>query len=188
MTTGAEYWEAKYNELVAQTDALMDTIRAGKMTDGHHTHNELYEYRMLYNAALFNEWYFHRQYDVHKSLRHHTGEYCFGTVDEQAGWFIVVATLPQGQISNHYKLEHWYRFRIPERELPVAYDGHEPWEAAKRLREFLREPPPETCRAQRWSAEPCYVGDHVGHFFHYGKDGEYQGYCGGWPKRTEIKF
>jgi len=30
------------------------------------------------------------------------GEYCFG-----GGWFLVVAVLPTGQISNHYELKHW---------------------------------------------------------------------------------
>ena len=166
-----------------RTDDELDTIRAGNMTDGHHTHNELYEYRLLYNAALFNEWFFHRQHDVHKSLRHSDGMFCFGDLVESSGWFIVVATLPEGQISNHYKVaEAWDLFRIPERPVPVTYDGHTPAEALKRLTEFLAEPPPETCRADRWKASPSYVGDHSGHFFHYGKDGEYQGYCAGWPK------
>lgn len=183
-----DYWKRKYETLAEQTDTLMDTIRAGEMTDGQHTHNELYEYRMLYNAALFNEWFLHRQWDVHKSLRHADGNYCFGDLIESGGWFIVVATLPTGQISNHYKLEAWDLFRIPARPLSVAYDGHTPADALARLLEFLSGPKPETCRAQRWNAQPIFEGKHAGHFFHYGKDDEYQGWCAGWPKPEGIRW
>ena len=60
------------------------------------------------------------QYDVHKSLRHNDGELCFG-----GGWFIVVAVLPSGQISNHYKIEDWNLFQIPEVEkAKYEFDGH----------------------------------------------------------------
>ena len=60
------------------------------------------------------------KYNVHKSLRHHDGELCFG-----GGWFIVVAILPMGQITNHYKVEDWDLFKIPEKaEALVEFDGH----------------------------------------------------------------
>ena len=58
----------------------------GEFSDGYHTFNELYDYRMLYNAALFNEWVKQGLYDVHKAKRHSDGEECFG-----GGWFIVQA-------------------------------------------------------------------------------------------------
>ena len=103
----------------------------GEISDGYHTFNELYYYRMLYNAAFFNllpkEW-------VHKSKRHHDGEECFG-----GGWFIVMAELPTGQISNHYELKDWDLFQIPEKEIADKWDGHTPQEAAKRLHEYLLE-------------------------------------------------
>jgi hypothetical protein len=98
-------------------------------SDGHHTFKELYEYRMMYNAALFNEWFRTNQYDVHKSTRHSDGELAFG-----GGWFIVVAQLPEGQISNHYEASNWGLFRIPSREIPAEYDGHTPEEALRRLK------------------------------------------------------
>lgn len=31
-------------------------------------------------------------------------------------WFIVIAELPTGQISNHYRVEDWNLFDIPEKE------------------------------------------------------------------------
>jgi len=106
-------------------------------SDGHHTFKELYDYRMLYNAALFNEWaQFHPNKInpvVCKSKWHSDGELVFG-----GGWFIVVAQLPEGQISNHYKMEYWDMFQIPQVDRPPAYDGHTPQEAAERLRKFLQ--------------------------------------------------
>ena len=126
----------------------MDTIKAineaislvdsNKVSDGYHTFGEPYEFRKLYNAALFNEWaydamnprpdkngFYHLsikrpKYDVHKSWRHNDGELCFG-----GGWFIVVAMLPTGQITNHYEEKDWDLFKIPEKpRVMFEYDGH----------------------------------------------------------------
>lgn len=109
----------------------------GHISDGHHTFQELYEYRLLYNAALFNEWAKLGLYDVHKSKLHHDGTVPFG----DPKWFIVVAELPTGQISNHYRVTDWRLFQIPERELSNVYDGHTPGMVAERLTEFLSSRP-----------------------------------------------
>ena len=103
----------------------------GEISDGYHTFNELYRYRMLYNAAFFN--LLPKQL-VHKSKRHHDGEECFG-----GGWFIVMANLPTGQISNHYELKDWDLFQMPEKEVADEWNGHTPQEAADRLHEYLLE-------------------------------------------------
>jgi hypothetical protein len=99
-------------------------------SDGFHTFAELYRYRMLFNALLFNEWASGMwvKYGVHKSWLHHDGERPFG-----GGWFIVMAELPTGQISNHYPAEHWDLFKIPEHERANSYDGHTPEQAADRM-------------------------------------------------------
>lgn len=88
----------------------------GKISDGFHSFDELYHYRMLYNAAFFNS--LEGKYEVHKSYRHADGELCFG-----GGWFIVMAYLPTGQISNHYRIEDWNLFNIPERWKADEWDG-----------------------------------------------------------------
>jgi len=44
----------------------------GETSDGYHTFNELYEFRKLYNAALFNEWGVKEIRNVHKSKKHHS--------------------------------------------------------------------------------------------------------------------
>ena len=109
----------------------------GNISDGYHTFNELYEYRLLYNASMFNELAKQGLYDVHKSKRHSDGTIPFG--DEN--WFIVQAQLPTGQISNHYEMKDWDLFQVPIKEKANPYDGHTPQDVAKRLREFLTPKP-----------------------------------------------
>ena len=92
----------------------------GNTSDGYHTFNELYAFRMAYNAALFNEWALTGKYQVHKSLRHYDGEPCF-----DGNYFVVVAMLPGGQITNHYELRYWDEFKVPETEKArFPFDGH----------------------------------------------------------------
>ena len=100
----------------------------GETSDGYHTFNELYEFRKVYNAALFNEWAHMGVHDVHKSKRHCDGEECFG-----GGWFVVYAQLPAGQISNHYELKDWDLFQCEERELGANWDGHTAQDVVDRL-------------------------------------------------------
>ena len=114
----------------------------GEVSDGYHTFNELYYYRMLYNAAFFN---LLPKELVHKSKRHHTGEECFG-----GGWFIVMANLPTGQISNHYELKDWDLFQVPEKEFADEWDGHTPKEAAERLHKYLQQERPIQVNTLTW--------------------------------------
>lgn len=124
----------------------------GELSDGYHTYDELYEFRKMYNAVLFNEWclnYYNYikaenlgtnfgskpnpKYNVHKSWRHNDGELCFG-----GGWFIVSAMLPTGLISNHYKAEDWDLFKVPEVEKAIyEYDGHTPQDTLTRLSNLI---------------------------------------------------
>jgi hypothetical protein len=116
--------------------STFEITQDGQVSDGHHTFEELYRYRLLYNAALFNEWAKSGLYNVHKSRFHHDGTIPF----DDPKWFIVVAELPTGQISNHYRVvTDWDLFDIPERELPNVYDGHTPDVVADRLESFLRK-------------------------------------------------
>lgn len=113
--------------------SYFEVTEDGQISDGHHTFQELYQYRLLYNAALFNEFAKYSRYDVHKSKLHHDGTVPFG----DPKWFIVVAELPTGQISNHYRMPDWDKFQIPVKELPNVYDGHTPALVAERLEKFL---------------------------------------------------
>ena len=128
-------------------------VDMGEVSDGYHTFNELYEYRMLYNAALFNEFAKQGLYDVHKSRKHSDGCYPFG----DSNWFIVMAELPTGQISNHYEMKDWDKFQIPEKPLANKWDEHSPRDVADRLTSFTnpkKEYPKtyeECCKILDWN-------------------------------------
>ena len=51
-----------------------ESFDANLISDGYHTFGELYDFRKLYNAVLFNEWAAQGKYKVHKSLRHSDGK------------------------------------------------------------------------------------------------------------------
>lgn len=103
-----------------------------QISDGYHTMAELYDYRAAYNALAFNEWAEASLYDVHKSWRHHDGELCFG-----GGWFVVMAELPTGQISNHYPAHLWDWFQIESRPVAAEWDSHTPADALRRITDYL---------------------------------------------------
>jgi len=119
-------------------DDAIQSVRGRVVTedtsDGYHTFKELYEFRKLYNAALFNEWAAQHKYEVHKSEQHSDGEFCFG-----GGWFIVMATLPTGQISNHYEMKDWDLFKCRVAERADVWDGHTSQDVAQRLTDLLKD-------------------------------------------------
>ena len=149
--------EKQHEFMLKETQGLIDLCPSEvkeNLSDGYHTFKELYNFRMVYNAALFNEWakmiYFNLEmkekqgfnidmdevqkscYHVHKSWKHHDGELCFG-----GGWFIVVAVLPTGQISNHYEAKYWDLFKIPEAETALyPFDGHTSQDVLERLKQL----------------------------------------------------
>jgi len=135
---GHQYGIEKNLDLLADrleaAEAALTRLRANPR-DEYHTMDELYDYRMLYNALAFNAWAAARTFPVVKSWRHSDGELCFG-----GGWFIVTATLPTGLVSNHYKAEHWDLFQVDDVWYPPEYDGHTPQEAAERLRSLAAAP------------------------------------------------
>lgn len=105
-------------------------------SDGFHTFKELYNFRLLYNAAFFNELASPGvNFDVHKSKLHNDGEAPFGKND----WFIVMAELPTGQISNHYEMKYWDLFQVPEKERANEWDGHNSKDVEDRLEKYIRK-------------------------------------------------
>ena len=94
---------------------------------------ELYDFRLTYNALLFNEWAENQKYEVYKSRRHSDGELCF-----DGEYFIVVANLPTGQVTNHYHIRHWDMFKINEYEkVNEDFDGHTPSDVITRLKQVI---------------------------------------------------
>jgi len=114
--------EAMNEMLVAARDHV-EGFEIKKISDGFHDFEILYEYRLAYNALLFNEWARLELYNVHKSRHHFDGEVPFGNPE----YFIVCADTPLGQISNHYKINTWHLFKVPEAPKALSpYDGHTP--------------------------------------------------------------
>ena len=146
--------ENKLQEVQELVNSLGDL--KGSVSDGFHTFDEIYNFRKLYNALLFNEWAMQiktetafskdasgrtkqivvaksNKYDVHKSIRHHNGELCFG-----GGWFVVIAILPSGQITNHYEMKDFDLFKIPEVEkAKYEFDGHTSQDVVERMLNLL---------------------------------------------------
>lgn len=143
--TGQRFEHAYYDgEITHWLEKVADN---NDVSDGYHTFRELYDFRKMFNASLFNEWAKQEvrnpkwsseegqpvnlpKYDVHKSWKHNDGELCFG-----GGWFIVVAVLPTGQISNHYEAKDWELFKIPITEkAKYEFDGHSGADVLERLK------------------------------------------------------
>ena len=147
---------------IEQTEKQEPIKIDGNTSDGYHTFNELYEFRKAYNVALFNEWASGGKCSVHKSWRHHDGELCFG-----GGWFIVVAVLPQGQISNHYEAKDWNLFAIPEVERALfEFDGHTGNDVIERLEAYTTPQP----QRDTWKNAAIRLGEELSSF---GPDGYY---------------
>lgn len=124
-------------------DMKKEGIDIDQVSDGWHTFKELYDFRLAYTALALNSLYAKEIHgpsggnfsQIHKSWKHHDGEWCFG---EEKKWFIVVAVLDGKPISNHYKAEHWGLFKIPEVEKSVVpYDGHDAYDVLKRIFEYI---------------------------------------------------
>lgn len=134
---------------------LRADLADGQASDGVHTHAELYEARMLYNAHAARMWCA-SGIPVVKSWRHHDGEPCF-----DGDFFIVVASLPVGQVSNHYRRADWDLFAVPEVPLAPVHDGHTSEVATGRLRRALvevevkvpRATPENPRQGSHWSLE-----------------------------------
>ena len=137
------------NEQILFLKENFDGFNENDLSDGYHTFNELYEFRKMYNGALFNEWgqidgfdyqandpTECRKYSVHKSWKHHDGEICFPKSKHRL--FIVSAMLPHGLISNHYKEKDWDLFKVPEVEKALfPFDGHTGKDVLERISKII---------------------------------------------------
>ena len=142
------------NKIVENLNAIIVELKDEKIistkniSDKWHTFEDLYNHRMAFNIALCNmlrkrnglEEALYNEfpssvtpYEPHtycyKSKRHHDNE----NDPMFEGSFIVVIESPNGQISYHYKLAEWDKFKIEEREEANKYDGHTPEDTIKRL-------------------------------------------------------
>jgi len=142
------------NQIEKDLNALIVTLKDEKIistkniSDKWHTFGDLYDHRMAFTIALCNaigkivehgEFMsdYHSSFEpevyCYKSKRHHDND----NDPMFEGSFIVVIESPGGQISYHYKLDQWDKFKIEERYEPNVYDGHTPEDTIVRLTELF---------------------------------------------------
>ena len=70
--TGGRIWDEKNDKKGLSPREIHNFLN-----ELYDTNQELYQFRLLYNALLFNNWYKHFEVEVYKSKRHYDGELCF---------------------------------------------------------------------------------------------------------------
>lgn len=112
-------------ELINEHFELVDKLRAGEISDGYHTFNELYYHRAVLFSVICNQ---------NKDIAWKSKLHSDGTMYD--GMFIVGITTPQGQYSYHYDLIVWSLFDVKELDKAPEYDGHLPKDI-ERLKSIL---------------------------------------------------
>ena len=100
----------------------------GKISDGYHTFDELYEHRNLLFAHLVEDNLAH----AWVSKNHHDGT----SFD---GWFIAGIETRMGQISYHLPMKFWDLFiamRVRPQDTAPEWDGHTSDDVLQRLKEW----------------------------------------------------
>lgn len=119
---------------------------AGEVRVSDRTFDDIYTERMHATAALFNDRAFQTMYKAYKS-RHHSS----GTVWFNGSYFIVGATLPQGNISFHYPMDEWNLFTVPEILYAPVWDGHTTRDVILRLEGI--------CHPRGRPSDPCWLDE-----------------------------
>lgn len=108
----------------------MDT-EPGKISDGYHTFDELYEHRSVLFIALMKS---------HPELSWYAALHADGTMFD--GMFIVGMNLPTGQITYHLNLDPWLpivcRIDCETRGCALGYDGHSSEDVIVRILDWVR--------------------------------------------------
>lgn len=105
------------------SDAQVNNLDMGNVSDGYHTFNELYDHRMVLFSIICRTY----NSNAWRSKLHDDGNMF-------DGYFIVGVNTPEGQFTYHYKEECWKFFDGIE-ELPRApkWDGHQPSDITRLL-------------------------------------------------------
>ena len=110
-------------------EEIVDYFTAVAEEEESHTKEELYMFRMIYNAWAFL--YMHKVLNLQglRSTRHHPDN---DELDE--GWFIVQIQTSEGVVSNHYKKEYWDYFSfLPTSHTALHWDGYNSSDVLERL-------------------------------------------------------
>lgn len=97
--------------------------------------DELYDFRMVYSALIFNRWAKEGKYDVHKSVRYFDGT----PTDPDWEYFLICAKTPAGIITHHYPVKYWHYFDCsPTDNIKYGYDGHTSKDVLATLKILIR--------------------------------------------------
>lgn len=112
-------------ELINEHFELVDKLRAGEISDGYHTFNELYYHRAVLFSVICNQ---------NKDIAWKSKLHSDGTMYDEM--FIVGINTPEGQYSYHYDINLWSLFNVEELDKAPEYDGHQPKDI-ERLKSIL---------------------------------------------------
>ncbi len=112
------------NNMIKENKKLK-TIETKKISDGHHTFEELYKHRIILFCTLCNlfpdiSWKSRKHYDEENDPMF-------------SGNFIAGINTPDGIATYHIKLEYWDLFDITELERAPKYDDYSNDEVLKRI-------------------------------------------------------
>jgi hypothetical protein len=120
-----EHYENKMKE------AIYISCKSGKVSDGYHTFDELYEHRCTLFLALMQ---------AHPDRSWISKTHFDGS--EWEGWFIAGMRLPTGDVTYHLPLHMWslacgIKAAVLERGL--EWDGHTSTDVVKRIQTWVRQ-------------------------------------------------
>ena len=125
-------------ELLSKVQKEVDNLGVGglkgKISDGYHTFDELYEHRIVLFIALCKALWIDPQYQtgqkshVWRSLKHSDGS-------SFNGWFVMGIGKERGeQITYHLPMSKWEETEFaPTLDFAPNFDGHTPEDVLKRL-------------------------------------------------------
>lgn len=124
----------------------------GDVSDGYHTFDELYDHRMALFVNLMLD---------NPEISWRSKDHAEGGDPMFEGFFIVGMDLPAGQITYHYKLEHWDTFAgVKTLDHAPIYDGHTPNSVVKRLLEWASvQRPVQLMRVKTSPVKEAEIGE-----------------------------
>lgn len=117
---------------------------SGKISDGYHTFNELYDHRITLFMSLANLVqeclsleYSDKPYRV-KNVRSVWKSYLHNDLSKMDGWFVAGIDFNNYQITYHLPLEVWDHLEVTELACAPEFDGHTAEDVLERLKkEFV---------------------------------------------------
>ena len=101
----------------------------GKISDGYHTFDELYDHRAVLFAALCA---------AHSDIAWKSKQHDDPDFPMYDGMFICGIDTPAGQATYHYNIDpYWDMFKVKELERAPKYDGHTPQDVIERLKSLI---------------------------------------------------